>query len=239
MKAITAPKILSAGMAALAVSVSASAQLLLSASQTPEEVLFRVDIKTVTIREQDALSSPIATRLFLDRGHTVPAPVGTTLWFIADLSGNGLPFTGSPLPEVDLAHLLGPDDRVLFRDTIDGDQPGEIAGRYRRLGVGISGLPTERGSLENANLWLILWNAAGAGANYQPSPGANFGIYNVGIRRPPAGLGNAFWSIEGNFNAVTLTVVPEPARYALFLGIMVSLLPILRRVRRSRAPAAT
>lgn len=183
------------------------------ATDTPE-VLFRVDIKTVTQRAAAAGESPLAPRLFLDAAHQTPAPLGTALWFVADLEGNGLPFLSSGLRNLLPGQMFGPDDKVLYRDVVDGDQPGDRPGSYRRNGFGMMDEPDQAARLKGANIFMILWD--GAGTDFQPSVGATFGLYEIGVRPPPdTGLGNAFWSIHGNVSAADFTLVPEPGAWGL------------------------
>lgn len=198
-------------------SLPAAAQVVLPADEpvtdTPE-VLFRVDIKTVTQRGATAGESSLAPRLFLDATHQTPAPLGTALWFVADLDGDGLPFLSAGQRDVLPGQMFGPDDKVLFRDVVDGDQPGDRPGSYRRNGLQIVDEPDQAARLKGANLFMVLWN--GAGTDFQPAAGDTFGLYEIGIRLPPdAGLGNAFWSIHGNVSATDFNVVPEPAAWGL------------------------
>lgn len=178
------------------------------------EVLFRVDIKTVTERGANASESPQATRLFLDDAQQTPAPLGTALWFVADLNGDGLPFQSTGLRGVLPGQMFGPDDKILFRDAVDGDQPGSTAGRYRKFGLEMRDEPDQAARLKGANLFMVLWN--GAGTDFQSSVGDTFGLYEIGVRPPPdSGLGNAFWSIHGNVSATDFTLVPEPVESRL------------------------
>lgn len=146
---------------------------------------FNAESKTVTVNSGSAASSPLATRLYLDAG-TTAAPVGTTVWFVADRDGNGVPTAPGA------GAILGADDEIIFRDIIDGDQPGSTAGRYRRLDIPVND------ALRTAVIYLYVWN--GQGAEFTPVNGSTFGLYRFGVVPPPE-VGNAPWLIATNVNA--------------------------------------
>jgi hypothetical protein len=171
-------------------------------------LLFSADSKTVTADNGDASSSPLTPRLFLDNGFLNAAPLGTTIWFVADVNHDGVPATAGGSSQVPLSMILGADDVLLHSDVLDGDQPGSIAGVYRRLGIQINGDPQNAAALSGANIYAYLWN--GSGVNFAPTDGSTFGVQDLGIHPPPQ-FGNAFWAIDQNMSASQFTVsaVPE------------------------------
>jgi hypothetical protein len=194
------------------------------------------DIKTVTFDGGDFLSSPIANRLFMDSDLGTAlgnrAPVGTTLWFVADTLGDGV--DTAPL----LTRILDPgDDVLLFAGTVAG--PGSsVAGRYVHPGLSV---PDRVGSanarIEDVDVYVYLWN--GLGAAFEPVEGSTFGILNMGSAGALPPIGNGFWSIGGDVFAdqfsVQPVVVPEPTTTAVFSGALVGVFAVWRRVRRTKA----
>jgi hypothetical protein len=211
-------------VAPIALALSAQAQL-----------LFTADIRTV---QTDSSSSAIATRLYLDSGFTqaASATAGYNIWFVADTARNGVPTLG-----VNPANLLGSDDRILFRDRVDGDQPGSTAGRFRRNGAQISSVDVLTGGVTESavrasNIYVYLWNDTTA-VSFTPEAGDQFGIYNLGTFTVPE-IGNAFWGIDGNVNATQFTVaaVPEPQEYAAMAGgALIAFAVWRRRQQQQRA----
>lgn len=160
--------------------------------------------KTVTVDTGDLNASPATNRLFLDAAFGVPAPIDTTIWFVADPSRNGIPTNAVP-------GSVG-DDVVLFKDVVDGTLPFNRVGQYQRIGI------TVDRQFESADIYVVLWN--GRGATFAPGEGATFGILKLGVRPPPTtGSGNASWSIVENINAAQFRVggtVVEPNRPPAF-----------------------
>lgn len=146
---------------------------------------YTAESKTVSTNGGTAASSPLATRLFLDAGSTA-APLGTVIWFVADKNGDGVPTSPSA------GSILGADDELVFKDVLDGDQPGSTAGRYRRLDIAVPD------SLRGAAIYLYLWN--GSGIDFVPVSGSRFGLHRFGVV-PPPDVGNAPWLIDANVNA--------------------------------------
>jgi hypothetical protein len=172
------------------------------AHSTPALHAYTAECKTVTVNSGTAASSPLATRLYLDAGVTA-APIGTTVWFVADRNGDGVPTAPSA------QGILGADDEVIFRDVLDGDQPGSTAGRYRRLDISVPD------SLRTAAIYLYVWN--GTGATFTPVTGSTFGLFRFGVV-PPPDVGNAPWLVNANVNAsefrVGGTVANRPPVFA-------------------------
>lgn len=146
---------------------------------------YTAESKTVSTNGGTAAASPLATRLFLDAGSTA-APLGTVVWFVADKNGDGVPTSPAA------GSILGADDELVFRDVLDGDQPGSTAGRYRRLDIAVPD------SLRGAVIYLYLWN--GSGIDFVPVNGSRFGLHRFGVV-PPPDVGNAPWLIDANVNA--------------------------------------
>lgn len=170
---------------------------------------YYADIKTVSTRVSSVSDSPLAQRLFLDQGLSKPAPLGTAIWFVADVLGNGIPAEAAAGTQVNLSQLLGADDYLLFADALDGDQPGNQAGQYRRVGAAI-GLPPGVSStdIEQARIYVFLWSVLATES--PPREGDTFGILDLGVVTRPT-IGNPFWAIDRNIAADTYQVIPEPA----------------------------
>lgn len=152
---------------------------------TPALQAYTAESKTVSSNGGTAAASPLATRLYLDAGVTA-APLGTVIWFVADKNGDGVPTSPSA------GSILGADDELVFKDVLDGDQPGSTAGRYRRLDIAVPD------SLRGAAIYLYLWN--GSGIDFVPVSGSRFGLHRFGVV-PPPDVGNAPWLIDANVNA--------------------------------------
>ena len=185
--------------------------------------LFSVDIKTVSSDLGSADASAGANRLFMDAGLTTRAPIGTTLWFVADTDRNGVnlsPVEGS---------ILGADDQLVFADVVDGVSAGNQIGRYLKSGLSISDPSND---VRNADIWVYLWNGTGAG--FTPVAGSTFGALNTGTFSVPA-IGNGFWAIDGNViaSANTVSPVPEPEEYAALAALGLAGFAAWRRSRRS------
>jgi hypothetical protein len=152
---------------------------------TPVLQAYSAEAKTVTVNNGTAGQSPLATRFFLDAG-TTPAPLGTTVWFVADKNGDGVPTSPAA------GAILGSDDEIVYRDVVDGDQPGSTPGRYRRLDIVVPD------ALRTAAIYVYLWN--GTGVDFAPVNGSTFGLYRIGVVLPPD-VGNAPWLVATNVNA--------------------------------------
>ncbi len=178
---------------------------------------FLVDIKTVSVRNNDVSDSPLLERLFLDTG--IPAPLGTPLWFVADLNRDGLGLEGLGRTSVLPGELFGPDDFMVLLDVVDGDQPGSSrTGVYRRIGYSADvpdGYTAEQ--IQAGNIYAVLWNDAAV--TDSPLAGAKFGVSNLGVNPKPS-FGNPFWSLEQNLLASTFTVVPEPETTLVAAGLL-------------------
>lgn len=192
------------------------------------QVFFTVDIKTVA-----ADQSTLATRLYSDAAFTAPlnASSGYNIWFVADTGHNGIP-TLNVTPD----GLLGADDRILWTDRVDGDQPGSVAGRFRHNGVDVSESVISGGvtrqQILDADVYVVLWNNSSNA--FAPVAGSQFGIYNTGGFSVPQ-IGNAFWGIDGNINSTQFTVVPEPGEYAAMAGGALVAFAVWRRRQQNRA----
>jgi hypothetical protein len=149
------------------------------------------EAKTVTTNMGTVSTSPTQTRLFLQTGTSNAAPLGTTVWFVADRAGDGVPTNGVS------AAVLGSDDVLVAVDTLDGDNPGNVAGRYRRLTIQVDD------ALVDSPFYMYLWN--GQGTNFVPEAGSTFGVFRIGVSRPPE-IGNAPWLIDQNIHADQFTV---------------------------------
>ncbi|MCL5097564.1 MAG: hypothetical protein M1608_08560 [Candidatus Omnitrophica bacterium] len=144
-------------------------------------------------------------RLFLDQ--TNLAPVGTTLWLVADRSGDGVP-TGSAVGEdVIQAIIQGTgDDWCFFTDKVDGAILGNQPGKYQRSGIEI-----QDASVAAARLFVYLWNDANEDGVIGDA-GDTFGILDLGVIQVPS-LGNAQYAIQSNIYANQNRVVPANDQY--------------------------
>ncbi|MGE3309762.1 MAG: hypothetical protein AB7O66_07310 [Limisphaerales bacterium] len=198
---------------------------------------FLVDIKTVTVRNNNASDSPLAERLFLDSGN--PAPLGTPLWFIADLNRDGLGFESLGKTSLLPGELFGPDDFVVLLDVVDGDQPGSArTGVYRGIGYSAQvpdGYTAEQ--VQAGNIYAMLWDDPAA--SDAPLVGANFGIHNLGVNAKPS-LGNPFWALGQDVFADTFSMIPEPETETALVaaGLLTGWMGWRFRFRRQRATKA-
>ena len=202
-----------------------------SVSQAQLVFLYAAEAKTVSLDLGSAAASTLETRLFSDSAFNTPAPLGTAIWFVADINHDGVPAEALGSSQVPLASVLGADDRLLFQDVLDGDQPGSVAGRYRELSISLSGAAADEAALENANIYVFLWNSSGD--TFTPTAGSTFGILNTGINPPPTTLGNAFWAIDQNISATQFTVVPESELWCSVFASLLLAFGLAHRVRRS------
>lgn len=170
------------------------------------------------------------------------APLGTTVWMVADTLGNGIPAAlfdtgaGSTVPS---NQILGPDDVIIKADLTDGQAPGNFAGRYFSGAILMDDEANDRGLPvvpRNSQFFFLVWSVqtatdAAAGmlgvdsgtqapkpfpSNLQDVRGdgtMSFGFFNMGTASFPA-LGNGGVGVYENLFADHMTVVPEPAAYA-------------------------
>lgn len=167
---------------------------------------------------QSAGDSTVVNRLYSDAGFTTLAPVGTTVWWVADKNNNGIPLLGQPGSAVTHDGILGVDDVLLFQDSVDGGIFGANPGKYNRTLTVPDGQ-----NIETSSIYMILF-ARTAGGGLVTSPtftptagGETYGALNVGINPIPQ-VGNASWFVTANVQSGQFTVpvaVPEPSTYAL------------------------
>ncbi len=176
----------------------------------------------------DLQTDPSQTvRLYLDLAETTPAPVGTTLWLVADLSGNGVP-TGQVTPDQIQNIINGAgDDRRFFSDTVPGAILGAQPGKYQRLNLSVPD------SYAAARIGLILWSDASHDSTIG-NAGDTFGYYDFGVV-PPATVGNAEYFIQQNVHASDnlVTAVPEPAAAGAVAAALCLAASLLRRIAAS------
>lgn len=174
-----------------------------------------------------AQTDPSTTvRLFLDAAESIPAPTGTTLWLIADLSHNGIP-TGQATTQQIQDMLSGTgDDRLFFEDTVDGTLLGSQAGKYQRVGISVPG------DYQDASIGLVLWNDANQSGTIG-DVADTYGYFGFGVV-PPPDLGNALYLITGDVHAdENLVAVPEPSQISAGLGLLCITAAILRRLHQT------
>ncbi len=177
---------------------------------------------TVQLRDLLAYSASVKTqvsatdatgvnRLFLFNGQTNLAPIGSTIWFVADTASNGVPHNPT-----DPGSVLGVDDRLIWTDIVDGNQPGIFPGRYSQTLTNLD--PNDA----LVPVFFYLWGNL-QGSNAVPDFGSTYGLFSVGVVADP-GFGAAQWPIINNVFGNTFTVVgavPEPAALVLVgLGLV-------------------
>lgn len=163
-----------------------------------------VDVKTVSVNNGSLTDSPIANRFFLASGAGAVSanrvPVGTAIWFVADVDGDGI--RTSPTA----ATVLDPgDDLVLHAGVIAGPN-SSTAGRYVHEGLT---LPDTLGAankpIADVDIYVVVWNGATSG--FTPVTGSTFGVVRLGKTTfPSGGLGNGFWGISENLFVDQYTV---------------------------------
>lgn len=184
---------------------------LLGALGTEAAFSFKVDIKTVAEARGTVGESPVAARLFMNGSlsEAARAPLGTTLWFVADRNRDGVPTApGSP------SEILGPDDLLVHVDVVNGGPPAKTPGVYRLVGLTLT--EDERlHEITSAHLYVYLWN--GLGTTFTPVVGSTFGLGTLGTTSLPP-IGNGFWGLDENIIADQYYVVPEPAALGVLWG---------------------
>ena len=175
---------------------------------------FLADLSTRT-----TLTGSPVDRLWLDSGFTIPAPIGSRLWIVADTDGNGLPAFG---PTVEPSLVLGPGDQIIHVDAVDGSIVGSNPGSIQRT-------VTVDNSVSPLNLYALLWGSGTPTTEGEVLGGNTFGVYSFGVRPNPfPDPGNANWAIDANINGSQFTVVPEPSS-ALYVGVGLAALAFLRK----------
>jgi hypothetical protein len=144
---------------------------------------FGVDVRTSV----SATSSSSATRFYLDETRT-PAPIGSRVWFVIDVNGDGVP--ANPVPGA----ILGPDDVLALEDNVAGQLPGSdmFAGRYARNGLFLPDVYRNQ-----TNVYVYLWAFKAPLTevpHYDPPAGASFGMAKVAAT-PKPDIGNAIWRV--------------------------------------------
>jgi hypothetical protein len=166
--------------------LGAACLLLASDIRALAQTDYRADARTVVSTTENLLTN----RLYRTTGTL--APTNTAIWFVADTSRDGVP-TNPPANAI-----LGPDDRLIHQDAVDGQVLGNQAGRFQRTGILVSGVVST-----NADIYVYLWD--GDGVDFQPQPGSRFGLLKIGIAPAPE-IGNAQWPIAENLVANVHTV---------------------------------
>lgn len=193
---------------------------------------FAVEVRTTLTppTELPPTWPPSANRLHISGfgdAPDVPAPLGTSVWVVADAQNDGLPlFAHVANREVPLGQVLGGDDVLLKYDLTDGQAPGSFAGRY--FSGAILGIPD---ALRTANFYFLVWGAGHAPATADAVQlGMTFDAFDMGVPTIPA-LGNGGLGVSQNLYADRFTVVPEPSVLSL-LGVA-GLAVWVNRLRRS------
>ena len=155
---------------------------------------FGVDVRTAV----SATSSTLATRFFLDAART-PAPVGTRVWFVIDVNGDGVPAAPTT------GAILGPDDVLALEDTLAGSLPANptFAGRFAR-----NGHPVADAYRNETDVYAYVWRFEAPLTevpHYEPPAGASYGVVKVAATPKPE-LGNAIWRVAEDVFADARTV---------------------------------
>jgi len=155
------------------------------------------------------------------------APSGSTLWFVADTTGAGMPSgTVSVSTIQSIMNGTGPL-QLIYQDTTPGGL-GAFAqpGTFSRLSVQINS------TFQPDPIYAVLWNDVNKDLG-SGGLGDTFGTFSLGVQAPPA-LGNAAWNITSKmFANQNLVVVPEPATYGCVFGLLCLAGAVARRKIRS------
>jgi hypothetical protein len=187
------------------------------AALPPARAAFTVEVRTTSTppTQPPPTWPPTSNRLFSSGFGAAPdvqAPLGTSVWIVADGQNDGLPalsYADRQLPPED---VLGSDDVLLKYDLTDGTAPGSIAGRYFGSATGVDD------SLKTANFYFVVWGSGFAPVTEAAVlPGMTFGAFNMGVPNVPQ-VGNAGLGVSVDLFADQYTVVPEPSGLSL-LGL--------------------
>jgi hypothetical protein len=160
---------------------------------------------------------------------SVPAPVGTEVWFVADGGPPGIP-TGPITKETvdDIVAGTG-NDQLMFTLTIDGNQPlvhgpGRLWDHSSGYALNFQGKPVD----------VYLWSDSHGG-----DVGDTFGVLQLttanGRIISPSSPGDAFqFLINSDILANTFTVVPEPGQYASIFAFLCLGVVALRAIRSKK-----
>lgn len=196
---------------------------------------FAVEVRTTSVPPTELPPNwpPSANRLHISGfgdAPDVPAPLGTSVWVVADARNDGLPlFAYTADRQVPLGGVLGGDDVLLKYDLTDGQAPFDIPGRY--FSGPILGIPD---ALRTANFYFLVWGAGHAPATADAVlPGMTFDAFDMGVPTIPP-LGNGGLGVSQNLYADRFTVVPEPSALSLLgvAGLMAWAGRLLRPVTR-------
>jgi hypothetical protein len=156
----------------------------------------------------------------MDSAELTPAPIGTKLWLVADLSGNGIPSGSVSAAAIqDMLNGTG-DDRRFWDpdtskpDTVDGILLGDQVGKFKVTGIHVPD------AFATARIGLVLWKDANSNSTIGDA-GDTFGYFDFGVVTPPA-VGSALFVVDSNVHADDnlIVPVPEPAQGAILMALL-------------------
>lgn len=170
-------------------------------------------------------------RLYLDETERTLAPVGTKLWFVADVTGNGAPSGQVTEAQIQSISSGTGDVRLFHTDTVDGALLSDQAGMFKRR-------ITVPAAYETFKIGLLLWNDANQDATIG-NAGDTFGYYSFGLV-PTVQFGTPELLISADVFAdqSLITPVPEPAQVGVAFGTLALLGALVRRVVRRKDNAS-
>lgn len=211
-----------AAMLSLALAASASAQIVLVEFGT-----FGIDGGSF-----GASSGTEAPRFYGSAG--IEAPVGRTVWFVADRNSDGVPTSG-----VTPSTILGADDVRVATITVGYGMFVPSSGQAYGEGIpseGGTGLQIDNsgGVLTGSRIYAYVWS--GSTEAFVPDFGATYGVAQVSTHAL-GGIGQPdfFWAIDANVVGNQFTVVPEPSEYAAVAAATLAGFGLWRRRNHRRA----
>ena len=166
--------------------------------------------------------------LYMNSSFTTLAPVGTSIWFVVDKNGDGVPQASATETGIQdmLAGSPTGDNESLFEGIVDGDLLGSQPGKFKKGAIDIDA------SHDGKHFYAYLWNNVN-GNGTTGDAGDTFGVFDLGLTSRPGGIGNLLFDITGNVSADQFTVVPEPAEYGVVAASVCLLAALVRKKFRS------
>lgn len=190
---------------------------------------YTVDLRTYRT-DGTGLADRVFATGFLD-APDVRAPVGSSVWIIADTLNDGIPLSVAA-PDRGQSYaiapdqILGPDDVLVRVDGVDGTLAGSQLGRYSRGGIAFP--PEARSGSLTANIWFVTWSQPGVTNAAAVVPGLGLDFVGLGQQAIPP-VGNPVVNVTQDLFADRITVVPEPSTPLLLGGGLLALWGLARR----------